>query len=62
MLTGNVKPLAALKLRLAGLGEHLDLDVGAYGDAHEVRAELVAVARRAAREAYGPTFPAHPPC
>ena len=26
-------------LRLAGLGEHLDLDVAAYGDAHEVRAE-----------------------
>jgi phosphoglycolate phosphatase len=57
VLTGNIKPLAALKLRLAGLGEHLDLDVGAYGDAHEVRAELVAVARRAAREAYGTDFP-----
>jgi phosphoglycolate phosphatase-like HAD superfamily hydrolase len=56
VLTGNVKPLAALKLRLAGLGEHLDLDVGAYGDAHEVRAELVAVARRAARSAYGIDF------
>ena len=56
VLTGNVKPLAALKLRLAGLGEHLDLDVGAYGDAHEVRAELVAVARRAARSAYGTDF------
>ena len=56
VLTGNIRPLAALKLRLAGLGEHLDLDVGAYGDVHEVRAELVAVARRAAREAYGTDF------
>jgi phosphoglycolate phosphatase len=56
VLTGNVKPLAALKLRLAGLGEHLDLDVGAYGDAHEVRAELVTVARQAARQAYGTDF------
>ena len=46
VLTGNVRPLAALKLRLAGLGDHLDLDVGAYGDVHEVRAELVAVARQ----------------
>ena len=56
VLTGNVRPLAELKLGLAGLGEHLDLDVGAYGDAHEVRAELVAVARQAAREAYGADF------
>jgi phosphoglycolate phosphatase len=53
VLTGNIRPLAVLKLGLAGLGEHLDLDVGAYGDVHEVRAELVHVARRAAREAYG---------
>jgi len=56
VLTGNVRPLAELKLGLAGLGEHLDLDVGAYGDVHEVRAELVAVARQAAREAYGADF------
>ena len=56
VLTGNVRPLAALKLRRAGLGEHLDLDVGAYGDVHEVRAELVPVARRAARAAYGSDF------
>jgi len=56
VLTGNVRPLAAAKLAAAGLGEHLDLDVGAYGDVHEVRAELVPVARRAARAAYGSDF------
>jgi len=56
VLTGNIRPLAALKLRLARLGDHLDLDVGAYGDAHEVRAELVPVARRAAGQAYGTDF------
>ncbi len=56
VLTGNVRPLAVLKLRLAGLGEHLDLDVGAYGDVHEVRAELVAVARRAAGRVFGADF------
>jgi phosphoglycolate phosphatase-like HAD superfamily hydrolase len=56
VLTGNVRPLAELKLGLAGLGKHLDLDVGAYGDMHEVRAELVPVARQAAREAYGTDF------
>ena len=56
VLTGNIRPLAAVKLAAAGLGEHLDLDVGAYGDAHEVRAELVPVARQAARAAYGADF------
>jgi len=56
VLTGNIRPLAALKLRQAGLSDHLDLDVGAYGDVHEVRAELVAVARLAASQAYGTDF------
>ena len=57
VLTGNIRPLAALKLRLAGLGSrHLDLAVGAYGDVHEVRAELVPVARLAAGQAYGTDF------
>ena len=56
VLTGNIRPLAALKLARAGLGDHLDLDVGAYGDAHEVRAELVTVARDAARQVYRVDF------
>jgi phosphoglycolate phosphatase len=57
VLTGNIRPLAELKLRRAGLAGLLNLDAGAYGDAHEVRAELVAVARRAAAEVYGTGFP-----
>jgi phosphoglycolate phosphatase-like HAD superfamily hydrolase len=56
VLTGNIRPLAAVKLAAAGLGEHFDLNVGAYGGAHEVRAELVPVARQAARAAYGTDF------
>jgi phosphoglycolate phosphatase len=56
VLTGNIRPLAAVKLDAAGFAEHLDLDVGAYGDVHEVRAELVPVARQAARAAYGADF------
>jgi phosphoglycolate phosphatase-like HAD superfamily hydrolase len=56
VLTGNVRPLAALKLAAAGLGDHLDLGAGAYGDAHEVRAELVPVARLAASRRYGADF------
>jgi phosphoglycolate phosphatase len=61
VLTGNIRPLAELKLRTAGLctgelGTPLNFDAGAYGDAHEVRAELVGVARRAAKAAYGADF------
>jgi phosphoglycolate phosphatase len=56
VLTGNIRPLAELKLAAAGLGEHLDLDIGAYGDVHEVRAELVPVARQAAQATYGADF------
>ena len=59
VLTGNIRPLAALKLHAAGLGEHLDLDIGAYGDVHEVRAELVPVARQAAGRAHGSDFAGH---
>jgi phosphoglycolate phosphatase len=54
VLTGNIRPLAEVKLGALGLGEPLDLTIGAYGDIDEVRAELVGVARERARAAaYG---------
>ena len=56
LLTGNIRPLAEVKLGALGLTEHLDLDVGAYGDVHEVRAELVGPARRKAAVAYRTDF------
>ena len=56
VLTGNIRPLAALKLDRAGLRDHLDLAAGAYGDTHEVRAELVTAARAAAAGVYGTDF------
>ena len=56
LLTGNIRPLAEIKLGPLGLTDHLDLDVGAYGDAHEVRAELVPLARGRAARAYGADF------
>jgi phosphoglycolate phosphatase len=56
LLTGNIRPLAEIKLGPLGLTEHLDLDVGAYGDADEVRAELVPLARSRAARAYGRDF------
>ncbi len=56
VLTGNVRPLAEVKLGALGLDGYLDLDVGAYGDAHEVRAELVWIAREKAAAAYHTRF------
>ncbi len=56
VLTGNIRPLAEAKLAALGLTDHLDLAVGAYGDHHEVRAELVHLARRQAGRAYGRGF------
>jgi phosphoglycolate phosphatase len=56
LLTGNIRPLAEIKLAPLGLTDHLDLDVGAYGGAHEVRAELVPLARSRAARAYGRDF------
>jgi phosphoglycolate phosphatase-like HAD superfamily hydrolase len=56
VLTGNVPAMAEAKLAAFGLDAYLDLDVGAYGDHHEVRAELVHLARSRARAAYGADF------
>jgi phosphoglycolate phosphatase len=56
LLTGNIRPMAEIKLAAAGLTTHLDLEVGAYGDLHEVRAELVGPARQEASLAYGDDF------
>jgi phosphoglycolate phosphatase len=56
LLTGNIRPMAEIKLTAAGLTRHLDLEVGSYGDLHEIRAELVAPARDAAAAAYAEDF------
>lgn len=56
VLTGNVRQVAEAKLSPLGLTRHLDLDVGAYGNEHEVRAELVPLARSRAAAAYGSDF------
>jgi phosphoglycolate phosphatase len=56
VLTGNVRPIAEVKLAAAGLTGHLDLGIGAYGESHEVRAELVHLARGNAARRYGTDF------
>jgi phosphoglycolate phosphatase-like HAD superfamily hydrolase len=55
VLTGNIRPVAEVKLSAVGLRDPLDLCIGAYGDDHEVRTELVHVARRRAAAVYGGT-------
>jgi len=59
LLTGNILALARVKLEAFGLTDHLDLDVGAYGDVSRVRADLVPVARRNAAARYGADFGGH---
>ena len=56
LLTGNIAALARVKLEPLGLIEHLDLDVGAYGEVSPVRADLVPVARKNAAARYGADF------
>ena len=56
LLTGNLRPLAEVKLSALGLTDHLDLAVGAYGDASEDRADLVHLARKNAAAAYREDF------
>ncbi|HEX9354523.1 MAG TPA: HAD hydrolase-like protein [Streptosporangiaceae bacterium] len=56
VLTGNMRVLAQVKLGALGLDRDLDLRIGAYGDAHEIRADLVPLARANATAAYGADF------
>jgi phosphoglycolate phosphatase-like HAD superfamily hydrolase len=58
VLTGNVRAMAEMKLHTLGLTDHLDLDIGAYGDATECRADLVQIARSKAAIAYRRDFAA----
>jgi phosphoglycolate phosphatase-like HAD superfamily hydrolase len=57
VLTGNIRPLAEAKLSALGLRDGLDLCIGAYGDDHEDRTELVQVARRRAAAVHGGSSP-----
>jgi phosphoglycolate phosphatase len=59
VLTGNVREVAEAKLAPLGLSAHLDFAVGAYGNEHETRAELVPLARTRAAAAYRADFSGH---
>jgi phosphoglycolate phosphatase-like HAD superfamily hydrolase len=57
LLTGNLEPIARLKLTRAGLGHHFERGQGGFGSDHEDRAALPQIARRRA----GRPGPLHPP-
>jgi phosphoglycolate phosphatase len=56
VLTGNVYPLALLKMTVFGLVEHLDLQIGAFGGDAVDRLELPAHAWRRAGQHLGRRF------
>ncbi len=53
LLTGNLEPVAALKLGTFGLDSLLDLPIGAYGSDDRDRLKLVPIARAKAAARYG---------
>jgi phosphoglycolate phosphatase len=55
-LTGNIAAAARIKLECTGLLDYLDLEVGAYGDDHYRRPELVPIAVARAAERYSRNF------
>jgi phosphoglycolate phosphatase-like HAD superfamily hydrolase len=53
VVTGNIEPVARLKLELFGLAGPLDLDVGGYGSHSVDRRDMVDFARTRATHKYG---------
>jgi phosphoglycolate phosphatase-like HAD superfamily hydrolase len=56
VLTGNLQPIARIKLDIMGLTRFFDLDAGAYGSDHHIRANLAPVAVARAGQRYGHAF------
>jgi phosphoglycolate phosphatase-like HAD superfamily hydrolase len=50
LVTGNLEPVARLKLDRAGLGRHFPAGQGGFGSDHESRAELPPIARARASD------------
>lgn len=58
LLTGNTRSNAERKLAAFGLDQYVDFPLGAYGDDHMDRPELVGIARNRVQEATGTAFTA----
>lgn len=57
VVTGNIEPIARMKVIAADVAAWLQLDVGAYGSDHHIRAELVHTASRRIADAHGALDP-----
>lgn len=57
VVTGNVEPIARMKVAAAGVADQLLLDVGGYGSDHHVRSELVRTASRRIAASVGAVDP-----
>jgi len=57
LVTGNLQPIARMKLRAAGIGKYFAGGQGGFGSDHEDRSELPAIARRRAGEGNGEPWP-----
>ena len=53
LLTGNLEPVARLKLACAGIDRSIDFDLGAYGSDHADRSCLVPIVRGRLRQRFG---------
>lgn len=53
VLTGNIPSNARVKLGAFGLDQFVDFEVGAFGNEHRVRAQLVPIAQAKAQQARG---------
>jgi phosphoglycolate phosphatase len=53
LLTGNLQPVARLKLACAGLDQYLDFDLGAYGSDSADRDSLVPIVRQRLEQRLG---------
>ncbi|GGK07367.1 haloacid dehalogenase [Pilimelia anulata] len=58
VVTGNLRPVAEIKLGAFDLGGHIDFAVGGYGSDGARRAALVRLARQRARDRLGTAFDA----
>ncbi|MFF0337867.1 HAD family hydrolase [Streptomyces fimicarius] len=53
VVTGNIRPVAEIKLQVFGLDDHIRFPYGGYGEDHDERAELVRTAIARTRAATG---------
>lgn len=56
LVTGNLSPNARVKVGALGLDRHIDFEVGAYGDDHHDRNELVPMALERVRTLRGEVY------